>query len=153
MGPDAKRLPKSVIVSFIKKCQIKLRRVQRNKKVDKSALVPKLMQWHCALREGLMKSGSNKESYDVKWRRFKPEQRLNVDQVPLPFTIDRKTTGLEKRQCTLQLAFSPASANIRPGLIFRGSGKRISQDEVLAHHKSVDLFWQEKSLGRYKRMR
>ena len=88
---------------------------------------------------------------------------LYIDQVPLPFAIDRSTTyeleipkeqrglhkvwvrnpasGLEKRQYTLELA-SPKGTNIRPGIIFRGTGKRISQDEIQTYHKSVDIFWQ-----------
>ena len=121
---NAKRIPKSVVVTFIRKYHMKLRRVQQKKNVNKSALAPELMQWHCTLREGLVKTRSNKDSYNVKWGRFQPEQRLNVDQVPLPFAIDRKTipkerrgshkvwvsnpaSGLEKRQCTLQLSISP----------------------------------------------
>ncbi len=44
------------------------------------------------LREGLIKTGSQKPNYDSKWGRFPPEKRFNVDQVPLPFAIDRNTT-------------------------------------------------------------
>ena len=46
------------------------------------------MKWHSNLREGLIKSGSNKSSYDQNWGRFVPSKRLNVDKVPLPFAIN-----------------------------------------------------------------
>lgn len=64
--------------------------MHQNKSVPFSYLVP--FQWHCTFRETVMKSGSTKPTYDEKWGRFKPEQRINVDQVPLPFAIDRKQT-------------------------------------------------------------
>ena len=89
---------------------------------------------------------------------------MNVDQVPLPFVIDRKTTyevnvpkehrrdhkvwisnpgsGLEKRQCTLQVCFSPTSDNIHIAVIFRGTGSKISADEKAAYHQDVDVYWQ-----------
>lgn len=121
------------------------------------------MKWHSNLREGLIKSGSNKSSYDRKWGRFEPSKRLNVDQVPLPFAINVTRTyevpvpkeqrrhhrvwvnqpgsGLEKRQCTLQLAFGPETI-IRPTVIFRGLGRRISKDETMAYDKDVHVMFQ-----------
>ena len=32
------------------------------------------------------------DSYDEKWGRFKPHQRFNVDQRPMPFVLDTKRT-------------------------------------------------------------
>ena len=120
------------------------------------------MKWHCTLREGLIKTSNDKPNFDQKWGRFRPEQRLNVDQVPLPFVIDRKTTyevnvpkehrrdhkvwisnpgsGLEKRQCTLQVCFSPTSDNIHIAVIFRGTGSKISADEKPAYHQDIDVY-------------
>ena len=108
------------------------------------------MRWHTTLREGLIKTGKSSPNYNEKWGRFKTNRRFNVDQVPMPFSIDVKTTyevdvsrenkrdhrvwvanpgpGLEKRQCTLQICISPES-KVRIAIIFRGSGKRISNDE------------------------
>lgn len=102
------------------------------------------MRWHSNLREGLIKTGKDQVLYHPKWGRFAPKRRLNAEQVPLPFCIDRKTTykapvpqperrdhrvwvnqpgsGLEKRQCTLQLCFGPETV-VRAALIFRGTGK------------------------------
>ena len=69
--------------------------------------------------------------YDKKWGRFDPKRRFNVDQVPMNFAIDTKSTyevnvpkedrrdhrvwvahpgsSLEKHQCTLQICISPGS--------------------------------------------
>ena len=95
-----------------------------------------------------------------------PERRFNVDQLPMPFAIDSKTTlevnlsktekrdhrvwvanpgsGLDKCQCTLQVCISP-ERKVRTAIIFRGSGKRISADEIKAYHPDVDVYWQEKA--------
>ena len=48
-------------------------------------------------------------------------------------------SGLDKRQATLQICFSPEGM-VKPALIFRGKGKRISQDEVLAYDTDVDVY-------------
>ena len=122
------------------------------------------MKWHSELREGTIKTGSNRPNFDSKWGRYRPAQRFNVDQVPLPFAIDTKTTyeepvakekrkdhkvwvaqpgsGLEKRQCSLQVCFSPVKDRCRIAIIFRGKGK-ISEDERLAYHKGVDVYFQK----------
>ena len=93
-----------------------------------------------------------------------PSRRFDVDQVPLPFAIDKSKTydlhvptaerrdyrtwvstpgsGLDKRQCTLQICFSPGDTKIRIAIIFRGKGKRITDDELKAYHKDVDIYWQ-----------
>ena len=52
------------------------------------------MKWHCEIR-GLIKTGPNLPYYDPKWGRYTPDRRFNVDQTPLPFAIDRKTTYQE----------------------------------------------------------
>ena len=153
---DEKVIPKSAIFSFIKKYGIKLRRIQRKKRANKTNFLPGMIGWHVTLREGLIKTGNTKPSYDNKWRRFRPSRRFNVDQVPMPFTIDSKTTyerklprgeqrqqrtwvstpgpELDKRQCTLQICFAPEGPPVRIGIIFRGTGKRVSTDEKNAYH-------------------
>lgn len=94
-----------------------------------------------------------------------PRQRLNVDQSPLPFTVTTKRTyehidegvqqrnhkvwisqpgsGLDKRQCTLQVCFRPTEDQPKLGIIFRGTGKRISEDERKAYHPDIDIYFQE----------
>ena len=72
------------------------------KQVPKISYTSAMMKWHCEIREGLEKTGSNRP-FDPKWGRYTPDKWFNVDQVPLPFAIDRKTTyqescaGREKR--------------------------------------------------------
>ena len=133
--------------------------VERKKQIDKSKFVPEMMKWHCTLREEVIKSCSHLPDYDPKWGRFPPNKRVNVDEIPLPFAVNRTTTydeeiakklrkyckvwianpgaGLEKRQYSVQLAFSPEDDNLRVAVIFRGTGKRISEDEINSYHKSV----------------
>ena len=122
-----------------------------------------MLTWHTTLCEGLIKTGGQLPYYDKKWERFEPKRRFNVDQVPMSFAIDTKSTyevnvpkedrrnhrvwvahpgsGLEKRQCTLQVCTSP-ECKVRIAIIFRSSEKRISSDEIKAYHPDVDVYWQ-----------
>jgi len=155
---------KHVIVTFIKRHHLKLRRVQRKKKMPKEAFRESLMKWHSTLRERLVKTG-NGANYDPVYGGFFPSQRYNVDQSPLPFAIDTKKTyeriepknkenryknvwvsqpapGLEKRQCTLQICFRPDGKQPKIAVIFRGQGKRLSKDEKESWHPDVDVYFQ-----------
>ena len=78
--------------SFILFYKIKIHRVQRRKQAEKGAFSEKLKEWHLNFRETLIKSQSSDPNYDKKWGRFKPNQRFNVDQVPLPFVLDKNIT-------------------------------------------------------------
>ena len=89
---DVKVIPKSAIFSFVKKYGIKLQGIQHKKRANKTSFLPGMIGWHATLRKGLIKTGNTKPSYDKKWGRFRPSRRFNVDQVPMPFTIDSKTT-------------------------------------------------------------
>ena len=90
-----------------------------------------------------------------------PTQRFNVDQSPLPFVINVKRTyeqieknhaeknwiaqpgsGLDKRQCTLQIITRAEGEQPRIAIIFRGKGKQIRQEEKNAWHQDVDVYWQ-----------
>ena len=142
-----KKVPKSAITRFIRLYKVKLRRVQRKKQVDRSKYLPEMIKFHTQLREGVIKSGNEKSSYDAKWGRFAPNRRFNVEQIPMPFIVDQKKIydiniqktdrrdyrtwlsqpgpGLCKRQCTLQVCISPES-KARLAVIFRGKGKRTT---------------------------
>ena len=89
---NAGRIPKSAITTFIRLYKVKLRRVQRKKQVDRSKHLPDFMKFHTQLREGVIKSGNERASYDAKWGRFAPNRRFNVDQVPMPFIVEQKKT-------------------------------------------------------------
>ena len=92
---------------------------------------------------------------------------LNLaNQSPLPFAINTKTTyehvepkspenrhkkiwvsrpgsGLDKRQCSLQVCFRPSGLQPQIAVIFRGKGKKISAAEKSSWHPDVDVFFQE----------
>ena len=131
------RPKKHVIVSFIKRKHLKLRRAQRNKKTAKEEFRSVNAKWHPTL----VKTGRSRSNYHPIYGGFMPEQRLNVDQSPLPFVIDTKTTyehveprskenrhkkvwasqpgsGLEERQCTLQICFHPEGEQPKIVIIF-----------------------------------
>ena len=50
------------------------------------------MKWHATLRERLLCIGEKVSCYKEKWSYYKPYQRLNVDQSPLPFAVEYKKT-------------------------------------------------------------
>ena len=99
-------------------------------------------------------------------KKKKKELRYNVDQTPPHFVIDTKRTyelvergnpenqhknvwvsqpgaGLEKRQCTLQIFFSLSGKQPKVAIIFRGSGKRISEVEKASWHPQIYVFFQK----------
>ena len=153
---------KHVITTFIKRYNLRMCAKQRNRKKSKESYRESLSKWHGTTRERLIRSGKD-GSYDQKWGRFLPKQRFNVDQCPLPFVITTKRTyelvqkgdrfykvwisqpgsGLEKRQCTLQVCFHPTGKQPKLAIIFRGKGKRITKEEKEAWHKEVDVYFQE----------
>ena len=92
--------------------------------------------------------------------KFQLSTVANVDQTPLPFTFNggqgysktgEKTvwhrgaaSGLDKRQCTVQLTiFADGEARVPPLLIFRGKGLRISQVEKTKYDRRVRVQFQE----------
>jgi len=111
-----------------------------------------LKKWHATTREKLVRTARN-DCYDEKWGRFIPRQRLNVDQSPLPFAVTTKRTykhmekgGQQhnpKRQCTFRICFRPTGDQPKLGIIFRGTGKWISEDEKKAYQPDIDVYFQE----------
>ena len=154
-------ITRSAVQTFVKRYHIKVRKVQRKKQQPKDDFTEKIKQWHLNYRESLIKSQRPGSHYDCKWGRFKPYQRINVDQVPLPFVLDKTQTyerplgrnekvwvshpgsGLEKRQCTLQIAFSPENNRIKIEIIFRGTCKGIKEMVKRSYHPSVDVDFQK----------
>ena len=155
-----------VIVRFLHDYKIRMRAKQRGKKQPKSAKIKDLQKWHATYRDRCIRPLPNRNpnptNYDSKWGDFLPKQRLNVDQSPLPFVVNSKKTyefvekgdkyhntwisqpgsGLDKRQCTMQVMFRPEGNQPKLGIIFRGKG-RVTMDEKLAWHPSVDVFFQK----------
>ena len=86
----------------------------------------------------------------------------NVDQTPLPFTFTDGTTyedtgastvwvrggasGLDKRQCTVQLTiFANGEPRVKPLIIFRGKGKRITFRAKVHYDRRLHMAFQEKA--------
>ena len=84
----------------------------------------------------------------------------NMDQTPLPFILDDEKTytdtndkdvicktglsGLDKRQCTLQITiFADGVPRVKPLHIFRGKGMRITKKERESWDKRVSVTFQE----------
>ena len=154
---------KHVITTFLRQFNVRMRARQRNRKYPKEHYRNDLMKWHGVTRERLVRSGLN-DDYDSKWGRFRPSNRFNVDQSPLPFVIDHKRTyeviekkeqrynkvwiqqqgtGLDKRQCTLQVCVRAEGKQPKLAIIFRGTGKGIKQTERMAYHPDVDIYFQK----------
>ena len=89
---DKERIKKHVIVRFLQKYQIRMRAKQRNKKKPKQQKIPDLQKWHATYREKCIRTGFNEPSYGSKWGKYKPQERINVDQSPLPFVVNSKKT-------------------------------------------------------------
>ena len=82
----------------------------------------------------------------------------NMDQTPLPFVLDDGKTydktgvdevwcasgasGLDKRQCTVQLTIFADGGTLMPLIIFGGQGMRINAAEKKAWHKRVKVMFQ-----------
>jgi hypothetical protein len=106
-----------------------------------------IRNFHVWLHQHVQTSQPNSfTTADPKYGRFGPDRMYHVDQVPLPFaseirsTLNPKgavscriagtnTSGLEKRQATLQLwiCADPDKQSIKPTIIFRGSSKPGAQ--------------------------
>ena len=162
-GGDKVIVCKHVTTVFLRKCNVPVRARQRNRSKSKEAFRADLMKWHSTVRERLVRMGAGSEAYDAKWGRFLPSQRFNVDQSPMPFFVDSKKTyeiikpgdmhqktwisqpvsGLEKRQCTLQVCIRADGKQPRIAVIFGGKGKRVRPDEKAAWCPDVDVLWQE----------
>jgi len=147
----------------LQKYQIRMRAKQRNKKKPKQQKIPDLQKWHATYREKYIRTSCNGPSYDPKWGKYKPEERINVDQSPLPFVVNLKKTyeyippgqgashntwisqpgsGLDKRQCSLQVTFRVQGDQPKLAIIFRGKRKRLTDDEKLAWHPDIDVYFQ-----------
>ena len=97
-------------------------------------------------------------------KRGKCEDRdiANMDQTPLPFVLDdgksydstgakevwcsNASSGLDKRQCTVHLTiFADGVSRVRPTIIFRGQGKRISANEKRSRDSRINVMFQPKA--------
>eukprot|EP00795_Rhopilema_esculentum_P014366 gene14366-5413_t len=146
--------------SFKKRHGISLRRKTNKKKQGSHEMLPVIQAFHQQLRSDLnsCRRRTNMVNHK-KWGRWVPERRFNVDQVPLPFVVDQGMTydlkgstsvwisqsasGLDRRQCTLQLCIQPTEKqNVPPAIIFRGKGN-VKPAELQSYDKRVHIYWQD----------
>ena len=116
----------------------------------------KIRSFHQEIRQ--VAASGDKEAGQLG--KFSLSTIANVDQTPLPFTFNKgqgydqkgaKTvwhrgaqSSLNKRQCTVQLTiFADGEPRIKPLLIFRGKGLRISQAERKEHDGRVVVKFKE----------
>ena len=150
---------------FARRFDMRMRRSNNHKHQHVSARLPRIKRWHARLRRRLSK-GSN---LDPIWGRWLPKNRLSVDQVPCNLREGAKCTYDEKgarrvwlagckqddgkRFCTLQIIARaengdpslPLHGQPKVGVIFRGQGLRISDEEREGWHKDVHVRFQPKA--------
>ena len=91
---------KHVIANFLKRSNLKRRKIQRNKKLPKEHYRPDLVKWYYNLGERAIRTGTTNPNYDAKWGSYLPVERSIMNQSPLPFARDTNTTyeQIEKRK-------------------------------------------------------
>jgi hypothetical protein len=134
------------------------RRATNKKQLSVEERLPKVQRWHNRWRYYI----SRGPQVDPIFGRFKPQFILNADQSPLCLTEANTTTwnrkgeklvriafkeSADKRYCTLQLCICLENGvkQCRVAIIFKGQGKRISQEERSGWHKDVDVYFQKKA--------
>ena len=120
-----------------------------------------IQHFHRSLRKALKtKRGRNPTAkIHPKWGRWLPQNRYNVDQVPLPFINDQDknirgkgadqvwvsqpSSGHDKREAPLQLCIrATGSQTVRPVIVFRGKEK-LSPEELSKYDKRIEVYFQE----------
>ena len=142
-------------VRFKRRYRISLRRPTNTAQRQPTEKEAAIQEFHHQIREKQLSGTGDGPQED----RFKLHQIANVDQTPLPFAFTNGPTydttnsstiwvcgassGLDKRQCTVQLTiFADGKPRVKPLLIFRGTGKRISLRERLQYDKRVTVHFQ-----------
>ena len=144
---------------FKRRNKISLRRRTNKKKDAANDGRETIQQFHRDLRKAVQsKRRSERPIEDNTYGRRSPKNRLNVDQVPLPFVVDQDKTyeiagsnqvwisqpgsGLDKRQATLQLCIrAEGQQTVKPAIIFRGRGN-IPTEERDNYDNDVDVYFQ-----------
>ena len=107
-----------------------------------------IQRFHRDLRKTVQSKRRRDTSFfaDQTYGRWLPKNRLNVDQVPLPFVVEQDQryefegnkqvwisqpgSGLDKRQATLQLCLkAEGEQTVKPAINFRRKGNVLSAEE------------------------
>ena len=153
------------LAGFTRCFGISLRSKSNSKSEPVEVRLPKIQRWHARLRRRL-KRGTQ---LDPKWGRWLPEDRIAGDQVGcnlragLQKTYDEKGTKRVwmagspaddgKRFMTLNMlaratngsASKPRRGQPKIGIIFRGSGQKISVAEKAGWHPDANVRFQKKA--------
>ncbi len=146
---------------FKKRHQITLRNRTNKKNISSEDCRETIQMFHRSLRKSLKTCRQRNTNAHIhpKWGRFLPENRYNVDQVPLPFVVNQGQTyadrgskqvwvsqpssGLDKRQATLQLCIrGSGKQSVKPAIVFRGKGN-VALDEKSQYHSRIDIYFQQ----------
>ena len=128
---------------------ISLRRTTKVAHNEPSEIEVKIRDFHHKIRR-IASRGENRGPLG----QFELSTVANVAQTPLPYTFnggqgcdqteaqtvsnDSTASGLEKRQCTVQLTlFADGEPRVKPLLIFHGEGSGLSQDERQQYDERV----------------
>ena len=133
---------------FKRRHNISLRRRTNKKKNAANDGRETIQRFHRDLRKAVQSKRRRDTSFvaDQTYGRWLPKNRLNVDQVPLPFVMEQDQTyefegnkqvwisqpgsGLDKRQATLQLCIkAEGEQTVKPTIIFRGKGNVLSAEQ------------------------
>lgn len=133
---------------FKRRHNISLRRRTNKKKNAANDGRETIQRFHRDLRKAVQSKRRRDTSFvaDQTYGRWLPKNRLNVDQVPLPFVVEQDQTyefegnkqvwisqpgsGLDKRQATLQLCIkAEGEQTVKPAIIFRGKGNVLSAEQ------------------------
>lgn len=133
---------------FKRRHNISLRRRTNKKKNAANDGRETIQRFHRDLRKAVQSKRRRDTSFvaDQTYGRWLPKNRLNVDQVPLPFVVEQDQTyefegnkqvwisqpgsGLDKRQATLQLCIkAEGEQTVKPAIIFRGKGNVFSAEQ------------------------
>ena len=156
MHPDVEfKFSDGWFTAFKKRKEIRYRATTNVSQQAPSDLEHKIREFHLHIRQ-LAKRGEAKGEIG----QYELRDIANVDQTPLPFTFNKgkgyddkgtstvwhrgHASGLEKRQCTVQLTvFADGKARVKPLLIFRGKGLRIAAAETRQYDGRVVVRFQE----------
>jgi len=93
---------------FIKRNKLKYAK-RKSEKMHPNDHVKKFENFLATLRFKLLSPRSEDTTIYVLWGRFRPEDRFNMDQVPLPYVVNQDYTYTEHGDKTLYVK-SPAEA-------------------------------------------
>jgi hypothetical protein len=154
------------LLKFLSRHRICRRKRCNVKSTATSARVPGIKLWHAGVK-ALVRDEEGRRpdptvAVDPVEGRFPFKLRLNFDEVPLAFipgmdyTYEDKgatsvqirqpgSGALSKRMGTLVVLVSGDGVLLRPAMIFRGTGERISAEERAAYSPDVFVMFQPKA--------